>query len=42
MIEDARHTHRGMGMWYFKAPGKVIRLSPSGKYYQGHDDTVWG
>jgi hypothetical protein len=29
-------------MWYFKAPGRVIRLSPSGKYYQEHDDTVWG
>jgi hypothetical protein len=29
-------------MWYFKAPGSVIRLSPSGKFYQRHDDTEWG
>ena len=29
-------------MWYFKAPGSVIRLSPSGKFYQRHDDTDWG
>jgi hypothetical protein len=29
-------------MWYFKAPGRVIRLSPSGKFYQSHDATEWG
>ena len=29
-------------MWYFKAPGSVIRLSPSGKFYQTHYDTDWG
>jgi hypothetical protein len=29
-------------MWYFKAPGRVIRLSASGKFYQSHDDTGWG
>ncbi len=29
-------------MWCFKAPGSVIRLSPSGKFYQRHDDTNWG
>jgi hypothetical protein len=29
-------------MWYFKAPGSVIRLSPLGKFYQRHDATDWG
>jgi hypothetical protein len=29
-------------MWYFKAPGSVIRLSPSGKFYQRHGGTDWG
>ena len=29
-------------MWYFKAPGWVSRLSPSGKFYQSFDDTNWG
>jgi hypothetical protein len=29
-------------MWYFKAPGRVSRLSPSGKFYLTFDDTDWG
>ena len=29
-------------MWYFKAPGKVSRLSPSGKFYESFDETEWG
>lgn len=29
-------------MWYFRAPGRVVRLSPSGKFYQSQDDTEWG
>jgi hypothetical protein len=29
-------------MWYFKAPGSVIRLSPSGKLFERHDGTDWG
>ncbi len=29
-------------MWYFKAPGWVTRLSPSGKFYHSYDDTDWG
>jgi hypothetical protein len=29
-------------MWYLKAPGSVIRLSPSGKFYERHEDTDWG
>jgi hypothetical protein len=29
-------------MWYFKTPGFVIRRSPSGKSYQGYEETEWG
>ena len=29
-------------MWYFKAPGRVMRLSSSGKYWQVLDETEWG
>ena len=29
-------------MWYFKAPGSVSRLSPSGKFDLTCDDTDWG